>query len=69
MRLSSVICNSILIFLGLCGGIYAFFGFDLLAFICFNNVVAVRITLAVGFVAALFNIYALIAFRPYRGLK
>ncbi|MCD7728366.1 MAG: hypothetical protein LUI60_00410 [Clostridia bacterium] len=69
MRLSAIVCNAILIFICLCGGVYAFSGFNLLAFLCLGNITAVRTVLACGFVAALFDIYALIAFRPYRGIK
>ncbi|MCD8372669.1 MAG: hypothetical protein LUD27_05145 [Clostridia bacterium] len=69
MRLSCIVCDILLIFLGLCGGVYAFTGFNLLWFLCFYNQIAARALLACGFVAALFNIYSLIAFRPYRGLK
>ncbi len=44
-------------------------GFDLLSFLCFGNTTAVRITLAIDLVSALFMIYALLVLRPYRGYK
>ena len=69
MRITAVICTIDLIFLGICGGVYAFTGFNLLQFLCFYNATIMRAVLGVCFVAALFCIYALIAFRPYRGLK
>lgn len=69
MRLTCNLCVIILIFLGLCGGILAFSGFDLLLFLCFFNVTVKRMALAVGFVAALFCIYALVYFKPFKGLK
>ena len=69
MRLSCIICESILIALCVCGAVYAFTGFDLLGFLCFNNVTVCRCALSAGGVAALFTLYALIVFRPFRGLK
>ena len=69
MRLSATICLLYLALLGICGGIYAFSGFNLLYFICFENMTAVRIVLGICFVSALFSLYALIAFKPFRGLK
>lgn len=44
-------------------------GFDLLSFVCFGNTTAVRVTLAIDFVSALFMIYTLLVLRPYRGYK
>ena len=69
MRLSATVCLADLIFLGICGGIYAFTGFNLLKVICLENVAAVRVALGTGLVSALFCLYALIAFKPFRGLK
>ena len=69
MRLSCIICSVILIILGICGGVYAIFGFDLLVFICFYNDLAARTLTALGGVAALFLIYALSVLKPYKGLK
>lgn len=69
MRLSATVCLAELIFLGICGGVYAFTGFNLLKFICFGNITAVRVLLGTGFVSALFCLYVLIAFKPFRGLK
>ncbi len=69
MRLSCITCSAILIILGICGGVYALTGFDLLSFICFNSATAVRAVLAAGGVCALFLGYALAVLRPYKGLK
>lgn len=63
------ICILNLIFLGICGGVFAFSGFNLLLFLCLNSTVALRCVLAVDFVSALFTVYALLAFRPFKGLK
>ena len=69
MRITAVICTINLIILGICGGVYAFSGFNLLQAICLNNTTAMRAFLGICFVSALFCVYALIAFKPYRGLK
>lgn len=69
MRLSCIFCTFILIFLGICGGIYGLFGVDALSFICMGNAVAVRTLAAVGGVCALFLFYAVAVLRPYKGLK
>ena len=69
MRLSCIICSVILIILGICGGVWAIFGFDLLNFLCLGNLTAVRCAAAAGGVSALFLIYALLVLKPYRGLK
>ena len=69
MRLTCTICTLNLIILGICGGVFAFSGFNLLLFLCFYNFTAMRCVLAVGFVSALFIIYALLVFKPYKGLK
>ena len=69
MRLSCTLCAFNLITLGIVGGVYAFFGFDLLSFLCFGNITAVKITLAVDFVSALFLLYAVLVLKPFKGLK
>ena len=69
MRITAVICTINLIFLGICGGVYAFSGFNLLNFLCFYNTTAMRAVLGICSVSALFCLYAMIAFKPYRGLK
>lgn len=58
-----------LVTLAIFGGIYAFSGFNALFFLCFKNVIIYRSFLAVSFVAALFTVYALCAFKPFKGLK
>lgn len=69
MRLSCNLCVLILVFLGICGGVYAFSGFDLLLFLCFMNRTVYRCVLATGLVSALFTVYALLVFKPFKGLK
>ncbi|MDE7076417.1 MAG: hypothetical protein K2O62_03755 [Clostridia bacterium] len=69
MRLTCIICTLNLIILGICAGVYAFSGFNLLLLFTFYNLTAMRCFLAVCFVSALFQIYILLIFKPYRGLK
>ncbi len=69
MRLTCIICTLNLILLALCGGIYAFSGFNALVFIFFNNITAVRVFLAIAAVSALFEIYVLLILKPFKGLK
>lgn len=69
MRITSILCVILLITLGICGGVYAFSGFNLLYFLCFKIEHIYRSFLAVCSVAALYTIYALFAFKPFRGLK
>lgn len=69
MRLSCNLCILILVFLGICGGVFAFSGFNLLLFLSFYNYTVYRSVLAIGFVSALFTIYALLVFRPFKCLK
>ena len=58
-----------LIALAIFGGVYAFSGLNALYFLCLKNDMIYRSFLAVNFVAALFTIYALFTFRPFKGLK
>ncbi len=69
MRLSCYLCLFLLVFLGICGGVYAFSGFDLLLFLCFHSAAVYRSALATGLVAALFTVYAAVVFKPFKGLK
>ncbi|MGN0813573.1 MAG: hypothetical protein ACI4MQ_08735 [Candidatus Coproplasma sp.] len=69
MRLTCILCTVNLINLALFGGVYAFTGYNLLLLFSFNNVIAMRAFLAVCAVSALFEIYAMIVFKPFKGLK
>lgn len=69
MRLSCNLCLIILVLIGICGGVYAFSGFNLLLFLCFNSYVVYRSILAISLVAALFTVYAMLVFKPFKGLK
>ena len=69
MRLTCIMCTVNLIILALLGGVYAFTGYNLLLLFCFNNVIAMRSFLAVCAVSGLFIIYAMLVFKPFKGLK
>ncbi len=69
MRLTCILCTLNLIILAMCGGVYAFTGFNLLLFINFGSVTAMRAFLAICAVSALFEIYALLVLKPFKGLK
>lgn len=69
MKLTCILCSLLLAALGIFAGVYAFSGFNLLYFLCFSDGAVYRSFLAVCFVAALFEVYALIVFKPFKGLK
>ena len=69
MKLTCYFCVANLVILGICGGVFALTGFNLLDFICFGNELAYRSFLAICGVSALFTVYSLIAFKPFKGLK
>ena len=69
MKFTCYLCTVFLIISAISGGVYAFTGFNLLLFACFNSPVIFKSFLGVNAVAALFTVYALITFKPFRGLK
>lgn len=69
MKLTCYMCVANLVILGICGGVYALTGFNLLMFISLNNILCYRVFLAICGVSALFTAYSLIAFKPFKGLK
>lgn len=69
MKFTCYLCAIFLIISAICGGVYAFTGFNLLLFACFNIVPVYKSFLAINAVAALFTVYALITFKPFKGLK
>lgn len=69
MKFTCYFCVSLLVISAICGGVLAFTGFNLLLFICLNNQMIYRSFLAVTAVSALFTVYSLIAFKPFKGLK
>ena len=69
MKLTCYTCVANLVILGICGGVYAFTGFDIIALLIFGSTVAYRVFYAICAVSALFTIYSLIIFKPFKGLK
>ena len=69
MKMTCYLCVAMLISLAIFGGIYAFSGFNALYFLCLKNDMIYRSFLAVNFVSALFTVYSLIVFKPFKGLK
>lgn len=69
MRLTCLNCACLLIVLGISAAVYAFTGFNLLYFLCFKIDLAYNSFLAICGVSALFLIYALIVFKPFKRLK
>jgi len=64
MRLSVYFCLINLIILGICGGIFAFTGFNLLLFLCLGNILIYKSVLSVFAVCALFLIFATVKILP-----
>jgi uncharacterized membrane protein YuzA (DUF378 family) len=69
MRLTCIICLLNLIILGICSGVTALSGFELLLLLCFENEIVLRCFWAICSVSALFLIYALIVLKPFKKLK
>lgn len=69
MKLTTLLCCSLLILFGLCAGVYALTGFRLLFFLCFENAVAYRSLLSLSAVAAGWLLFWLVAFRPTKPLS
>ena len=64
MKLTTLICCTILIVFGICAGVYGLTGFRLLLFFCAGNVIVYRALLSITAVAAGWLLFWLIAFRP-----
>lgn len=69
MKLTCYLCASNLVILGICAAVFAFTGFDIPRFLSFGIPSVYRGFYAVCGVSALFLIYALIVFKPFKGLK
>ena len=69
MKLSCMLCSFVLIALGICGGVYALTGFDLLLFLCLGSPAAARAAMGAGGVCGLFSAYAAAALKPYSRLR
>ncbi len=69
MKVSCIVCGSLLIAFGICAAVYALFSFDLLLFLCFGNEMLYRVAHALQAVAAAWLAFWLIAFRPQDDLR
>lgn len=68
MKLTTLICCSLLVAFGLGLCAYALTGFNLLLFFCAQNVVVYRALLSLAGVCALWVLFWLIVFRPTKFL-
>ncbi len=69
MRITSLLCCGVLIVFGLCAALYALFGLDVLLLLTAGNRILYRALLSLAGVGALFLLFVLIAFRPFRILS
>ena len=69
MKVTTLICCSLLIFYGVLAAVYALIGFDLLLYLCAGNLAIYRAALSLAGVAALWLLFWLIAFRPTKFLS
>ncbi|MCI9407905.1 MAG: hypothetical protein HFK06_06085 [Clostridia bacterium] len=69
MKFTCYLCVSLLVISAICGGVYAFSGFDVIKYLSFGSDSVYRSFLAVTAIAALFTIYSMIFFKPFKGLK
>lgn len=69
MKITTILCCSLLIAFGLFACIYALTGFNLLLFLCLGNAVVFRSVLSLAGVCALWLLFWLIAFRPTKSLS
>ncbi len=69
MKLTTILCCSVLILAGIFSAVYALTGFDLLLFLLFGNVIAFRAVCSLAGIAAAWLLFWLIAFRPMKFLS
>ena len=69
MKMTCYLCVANLVILGICAAVFAFTGFDIIKFLSFGKPVFYRSFYAICGVSALFTIYSLIVFKPFKGLK
>ncbi len=69
MKITTILCCSVLIAFGLFAAVYALAGFDLLLFFCAGNGAVYRAVLSLAGVAAGWLVFWLIAFRPLKPLS
>lgn len=64
MKLTTIICCTILIAFGIGASVYALSGFNVLLFACLGNTYVYRAILSLAGVGALWLLFWLIVFRP-----
>lgn len=69
MKITTLVCCSVLILFGLTAAVYAFSGFNTLLFLCMGNVTVYRAILSLAGVCALWLLFWLVAFRPTKFLS
>ena len=69
MKLTTLLCCSVLILYGLFAAVYALCGFDLLLFFCAGDLTVYRALLSLAGVGALWLLFWLVAFRPTKPLS
>ena len=69
MKVSCIVCGSLLVVFGICSAVNAFFSFDLLRFLCFDNALLLRIALGLHGVCAAWLAFWLAVFRPQNDLR
>ena len=69
MKVTTILCCSLLIAFGVIASVYALTGFNLLLFLCAGNAIVFRALLSVAGVCAGWLLFWLIAFRPTRFLS
>ena len=69
MKVTTILCCSLLIAFGVIASVYALTGFNLLLFLCAGNAIIFRAILSLAGIAAGWLLFWLIAFRPTRFLS
>ena len=69
MKVTTILCCSLLIAFGVIATVYALTGFNLLLFLCAGNAIIFRALLSLAGIAAGWLLFWLIAFRPTRFLS
>ena len=69
MKLTTIICSTVLIVFSIFATVYALSGFDLLLFLCFGNTLIARAMLTLTGIAAAWLLFWLVAFRPMKYLS
>lgn len=69
MKITTLICCTLLIIFGVCASIYALAGFNLIFFLSAGNLVIYRCILSLAGVCALWLLFWLVAFRPTKFLS